>query len=72
MFSPRIQSLIDSSGREAALKRAMALTTYTNALENNKTAELKNSSANFYDVLKTSTPQEHQTQTIWNLVSFQH
>ncbi len=67
MFSPRIQSLIDSSGREAALKRAMALTTYTNALENNKTADLKNSSTNFYDVLKTSTPQAFRTSNTNNL-----
>lgn len=64
MFSPRIQSLIDSSGREAALKRAMALTTYTNALENNKnivTQNVKDQTANFYDVLKTSTAQPHKT-----------
>lgn len=64
MFSPRIQSLIDSSGREAALKRAMALTTYTNALENNKNIvkqDIKDQTANFYDVLKTSTAQPHKT-----------
>lgn len=61
MFSPRIQSLIDSSGREAALKRAMALTTYTNALESNKNTSIKDSTANFYDVLKTSTAQPYKT-----------
>lgn len=63
MFSPRIQSLIDSSGREAALKRAMALTTYTNALENNQkiNENITNQTANFYDVLKSSSQQQFKT-----------
>ena len=68
MFSPRIQSLIDSSGREAALKRAMALTTYTNALENNqKTGEntqIKNGASNFFEVLKSSQAQPFKTSNI--------
>ena len=63
MFSPRIQSLIDSSGREAALKRAMALTTYTNTIENNNKANgnIPNNTANFFDVLKSSKPQTFKT-----------
>ena len=53
MFSPTIQSLIDSSGREAALKRSMALNTYVNSFEK-VSEEFMPKSGNFFSTNSTT------------------
>ena len=69
MFSPKIQSLINTSGKEAALKRAMALNTYVNSYTqaSNKVEEKispLNQNITFENVLKTSKPQKFNTLNI--------
>ena len=54
MFSPMIQSLISSSGQQAALQRSLQLQSYVNAPQI-KPAETKiEAPKSFAEVLKTS------------------
>ena len=55
-FSPKIQSLIDSSGREAALNRAVEIKQRVKVLENELNPQKVETSveAKFADILKNS------------------
>ena len=69
MFSPMIQSLISSSGQQAALQRSLQLQSYVNAPQI-KPAETKiEAPKSFAEVLKTSGAQQTNRTGFGSLVS---
>jgi len=57
LFSPKIQSLINSGGEEAAIKRAVQLNNYIENLNNPKKTEEVQTPKSFAEILKASNAQ---------------
>lgn len=70
MFSPTIQNLINSGGKEAALQRASQINNYVNNLTKSTLDTTKNVVNSFDDVLKTSSPTQSRF-TVANADSIQ-
>lgn len=67
MFSPKIQSLINSSGKEAAMSRAVQLNNYINKFNGQtpSVSEIKNNTVSeFQKVMNESSPTDYKFRNI--------